>query len=97
MKSKHPAIDFSPPQEIIAQPDQPYYKVQIMASIDELDVNIPEFKKLGYPVEMVKVQSTSMYKFKYYIGPFTDKKDAKKAQKEVQDNGYSDAFIVYFE
>ena len=97
MKSKHPSIDFSPPQEITEQPDQPYYKVQIMASIDEIDVNIPEFKKLSYTVERVLVQSTSMYKYKYYIGPFTDKKDAKKAQKDVQSNGYSDAFVVYFE
>ncbi len=97
VKSKHPTIDFNPPQEITQQPDQPYYKVQIMASIDELATDIPEFKKLGYTVERVKVQSTSMYKYKYYIGPFTDKKDAKKAQKEVQEKGYSDAFIVYFE
>lgn len=97
MKSKHPSIDFSPPQEITEQPDQPYYKVQIMASIDEIDVAIPEFKKLGYTVERVLVQSTSMYKYKYYIGPFMDKKDAKKAQKEVQANGYKDAFVVYFE
>jgi len=97
MKSKHPSIDFSPPQEITEQPDQPYYKVQIMASIDEIDVDIPEFKKLGYTVERVLVQSTSMYKYKYYIGPFMDKKDAKKAQKDVQTNGYKDAFVVYFE
>jgi cell division protein FtsN len=38
-----------------------------------------------------------MYKYKYYIGPCVDKKDAKKAQKDVQGKGYRDSFIVYFE
>jgi N-acetylmuramoyl-L-alanine amidase len=97
VKSKHPDIDFNPPQDVTNQPDQPHYKVQIMASIDQLAIDIPEFKKLDYKVERVFVESSSMYKYKYYVGPFTDKKDAKKAQKSVQSNGFSDAFIVYFE
>lgn len=97
VKLKHPTIDFSPPQDKTEQPDEPHYKVQIMASIEELKTDIPEFKRLGYPVERVKISSTSMYKYKYYIGPFTDKKEAKKAQKEVQGKGYRDSFIVNFE
>lgn len=97
IKSRHPAIDFNPPQDATAELDQPHYKVQIMASIDELSTTIPEFTRLGYEVERVLVESSSMYKYKYYIGPFTDKKEAKKAQKSVQSNGYKDAFIVYFE
>jgi N-acetylmuramoyl-L-alanine amidase len=97
IKAKHPTIDFSPPQDKTDQLDQPHYKVQIMASIEELKTDIPEFKRLGYEVERVKVNSTSMYKYKYYIGPFVDKKDAKKAQKDVQGKGYRDSFIVYFE
>ena len=97
VKSKHSNIDFNPPQDITAQPDQPHFKVQIMASIDEIETTIPEFEKLDYAVERVMVESSSMYKYKYYVGPFTDKKSAKKAQKSVQSNGYNDAFIVYFE
>mgnify|MGYP001947487142 CR=1 FL=1 len=96
VKSKHPNIDFSP-QDTTVQPDQPHYKVQIMASIDEIATTIPEFTKLDYKVERVLVESSSMYKYKYYVGPFTNKKDAKKAQKSVQSNGYKDAFVVYFE
>jgi len=68
-----------------------------MASIDEIATDIREFTKLGYDVERVLVESSSMYKYKYYVGPFDTKKDAKKAQKSVQSNGYKDAFIVYFE
>lgn len=97
VKSKHSNIDFSPPQDLTDQPDQPHYKVQIMASIDEIATDIREFTKLGYDVERVLVESSSMYKYKYYVGPFESKKDAKKAQKSVQSNGYKDAFIVYFE
>lgn len=97
IKSKHSNIDFSPPQDVTDQPDQPHYKVQIMASIDEIGTDIREFTKLGYDVERVLVESSSMYKYKYYVGPFDTKKDAKKAQKSVQSNGYKDAFIVYFE
>ncbi|NOQ76098.1 MAG: hypothetical protein GQ574_29100 [Crocinitomix sp.] len=97
IKSKHSGIDFSPPQDLTDQPDQPHYKVQIMASIDEIATDIREFTKLGFDVERVLVESSSMYKYKYYVGPFDTKKEAKKAQKSVQSNGYKDAFIVYFE
>lgn len=97
VKEKHPTIDFNPPQDVTNQPDQPHYKVQIMASIDKIETDIREFKKLDYPVERVFVESSSMYKYKYFVGPFTDKKEAKKAQKIVQSNGFGDAFVVYFE
>jgi N-acetylmuramoyl-L-alanine amidase len=97
VKSKHSNIDFNSPQDATAQLDQPHYKVQIMASIDELSTTIPEFTKLDHKVERVLVESSSMYKYKYYVGPFTDKKEAKKAQKSVQSKGYKDAFVVYFE
>ena len=97
VKAKHPKINFDPPQDLTSQPDQPHYKVQIMASIDPLKTDIAEFKKLDTPVERVEVQSTSMYKYKYYVGPFLSKKDAKKVQKFVQSNGFKDAYIVYFE
>ena len=97
LKIKHPTIDFNPPQDVNNEMDQPHYKVQIMASIDKIETTIPEFTKLNLTVERVFVESTSMYKYKYYVGPFTDKKEAKKAQKSVQSNGYKDAFIVFFE
>ncbi len=97
VKIKHKNIDFSPPQEVKNQPNGPHYKVQIMASIDEIKTNITEFTKLGMDVERVFVESSSIYKYKYFVGPFTSKKEAKKAQKSVQSDGYKDAFVVYFE
>ncbi len=92
LKSAHPNIDFSP--DVVSGPS---FKVQIMSSIDPLKVDIPEFKRLNYKVERVKINSSSMYKYKYFIGPFETKKLAKKAQKEIQSKGYKDAFIVNFE
>ncbi|MDX1350386.1 MAG: N-acetylmuramoyl-L-alanine amidase [Putridiphycobacter sp.] len=92
LKASHPNIDFSP--QAVSGPS---FKVQIMSSIDPLETDIPEFKRLEYSVERVKINSSSMYKYKYFIGPFATKKLAKKAQKDVQAKGYKDAFIVNFE
>lgn len=97
-KKNHPDIDFTPPADPteIATSDEPYYKVQIMSSIDSVSLDIPEFKKLSYPVECAKIEGSSIYKYKYYVGPFKDKAEAKKAQKDVQANGFDDAFLVSF-
>lgn len=99
LQDKHPEIDFTPPknEEVPEEEPQPHFMVQIMASIDTLATDIPEFKKLGYTVERRFVESKSIYKYKYYVGPFTEKKDAKTAQKYVQENGFADAFLVFFE
>lgn len=99
LKSKHPKTNFSPSGEIQSSQSKEgvRFKVQLMSSIDPLDVKIAEFKRLGYKVERIKVNSKSMYKYKYFIGPFNTKKEAKKAQKVVQSKGYKDAYVVRFE
>lgn len=98
LKTNHPEIDFTPTTDLIAETkEEPYYKVQIMASIDSISTNINEFKKLEYPVERTMLESSSMYKYKYYLGPFTDKKEAKKAQKHAQETGFPDAFLIFYE
>ena len=68
-----------------------------MSSIDPLKIDIQEFTRLGFDVERIKVNSKSMYKYKYFIGPFDTKKEARKAQKAVQSKGYLDAYIIQFE
>lgn len=98
LKKNHPEINFAPPSDPteITTSGEPYYKVQIMSSIDLVATDIAEFKKLNYPVERVEIQGSSTYKYKYYVGPFKTKSEAKKAQKDVQANGFPDAFIVSF-
>ena len=99
LKQKHSNINFTPSSNSATNQNNNgvTYKVQLMSSIDPLETDIPEFKRLGYTVERVKVNSKSMYKYKYFIGPFSTKKEAKKAQKSVQSKGYKDAYLVVFE
>jgi N-acetylmuramoyl-L-alanine amidase len=99
IKHKHKDINFTPSSKDVTKTNTGgiKYKVQLMSSIDPLDTEIDEFKRLGYKVERVKVNSKSMYKYKYFIGPFDTKKEAKKAQKTVQYKGYKDAYIIQFE
>ncbi|MBK7130103.1 MAG: N-acetylmuramoyl-L-alanine amidase [Crocinitomicaceae bacterium] len=100
LKKNHPDIDFSPVTNQVTQTDQksgPVYKIQIMSSVDSVSTNIEQFNKLDYPVERVHVESAGNFKYKYYVGPFTDKQEAKKVQKDVQAKGFADAFIVQFD
>jgi len=98
LKQKHPKIKFTPSSKgEKSATNGVKYKVQLMSSIDPLKTDIAEFKRLGYKVERIKVNSKSMYKYKYFIGPFATKKEAKKAQKAVQSKGYKDAYLVLFE
>jgi len=99
LQKNHPDIDFTPLENkpvVINESNEPFYKIQIMSSIDTVSLATPQFKKLNYPVERVLVESASLYKYKYYIGPYADKQEAKKVQKDVQANGFGDAFIVTF-
>jgi N-acetylmuramoyl-L-alanine amidase len=99
LQKNHPDIDFTPLENkpvVINESNEPFYKIQIMSSIDTVSLATPQFKKLNYPVERVLVESASLYKYKYYIGPYADKQEAKKVQKDVQANGFGDAFIVAF-
>ena len=98
LKQKHPKVNFSKTsKQTKSATNGVTYKVQLMSSIDPLETNIQEFKRLGYEVERINVNSKSMYKYKYFIGTFETKKEAKKAQKIVQSKGYRDAFIIQFE
>lgn len=99
LQKNHPDINFTPAETLpvaVNDIDNPVYKIQIMSSIDSVSLSVPEFKKLNYPVERVLVESSSIYKYKYYVGPYADKQEAKKVQKDVQANGFGDAFLVVF-
>ncbi len=95
LKKKHPSINFTEGVNE-ANDDSPHYRVQIMSSIDEVATDIPEFKKLGVVVTRRKVNSSSMYKYKYTIGKSKDKKEIKKLQKLAREKGFKDAYIVRY-
>lgn len=96
IKREHKDINFINTDKELSQSGE-VYKIQIMSSIDPLKTDIAEFTKLGVTVERVKVDSKSMYKYKYYVGKFTKKKDCKSLLKKVKENGFPDAYIVKFE
>ena len=55
--------------------------------------DIPEFKKLGMPVERVQIDTESAYKYRYFVGACITKKEAREIQKLVQERGFKDAFV----
>lgn len=103
LQMTYQAINFIPPpvepsiepETEIAESEKAYYTIQIMASIDPVELDIPQFKKLEEPVDRVEIETTSLYKYKYYVGTFESKKEAKTLQKEIQEKGFADAFITY--
>ncbi|MFT4601463.1 MAG: N-acetylmuramoyl-L-alanine amidase [Arenicella sp.] len=101
IKYKFPDVNIDPP--IVESEENEYvevnvegsanFKIQIMASIDPVDTDIPEFKKLGLMIERRLIETESSYKYRYFAGQFATKKEAKNALKDVQSNGFKDAFI----
>lgn len=96
VKREHKDINFINTEKELTQSGE-VYKIQIMSSIDPVDTDIAEFKKLGEAVERIKVESKSMYKYKYCVGKYASKKECKTLLKKVKENGFPDAYIVKFE
>ena len=80
----------------IAKQISPMYKIQILASNTPLSTNMPDFKALGDPIEEIKLEGTT-FNYKYYVGTFSSKKEARKKLKAIQETHFQDAFIVRFE
>lgn len=97
-KKKH-QIEMSKPGESKPAKDEgPVWKIQIMASTGPVSLENPDFKKIGQPIEEVKItNSTSIFNYKYYVGSFTNKRDAKNFLKEIKETRFSDAYLVKFE
>lgn len=98
VKKNHDISMRTPTEEILAEPNKPVWKIQIMASTGPVGLTNPEFKALNKPIEEVKLENPpTPFNYKYYVGAYKDKKDAKLALKEVRQSTFSDAFIVKFD
>jgi len=76
----------------------PVYKIQIMASTGPVSLKNPSFKAIGKPIEEMRItNATSPYNFKYYVGNYSDKREAKKLLREIQLTSFKDAYLVKFE
>jgi len=97
VKLKH-GITMRTPGNNVADKKGPVYKIQIMASTGPVSLNNPDFKKIGKPIEEVKItNSTSPFNYKYYVGAFSDKREAKKMLKQIHETSFKDAFLVRFD
>ncbi len=74
-----------------------YYRVQIMASIQPVDVVNSPFAKLEERVYEQIFPDTEKYKYKYLIGREYDLQRAKMLQKKIVTMGFKDAFVARFD
>lgn len=95
LEKDYPSINFVKSEKSAVSKTN-MYRVQIMSSIELIEKS-PAFVSLGVPVEAVKVNSSSMYKYKYYAGSFITKEAAQKVLEKAQKNGFPDAFITIVE
>lgn len=73
------------------------FTIQIMSSKDPLDINGEGFKKIGIPVTRKKLETTTVYKYRYTVGTYTSQDAAKKDLEKVRKNGFKDAYIIRLE
>lgn len=98
VKKKHNIEMRKPGESEPAKEEGPVWKIQIMASTGPVSLENPDFNKIGKPIEEVKItNSTSTFNYKYYVGSFTSKRDAKNLLKEVKQTRFTDAYLVKFE
>ena len=87
-----------PGESAPAKKEGPVWKIQIMASTGPVSLENPDFKSIGKPIEEVKItNSTSPFNYKYYVGSYSDKREAKKLLKEIRESAFKDAYLVKFE
>lgn len=72
-----------------------FYRIQIMSSIEDVNLNKKEFKGIGYPVFLFyDEESKNNYKYQVLVGKTYVKEEAQKILKAVRQKGFPDAFIV---
>lgn len=84
-------------QPIPAENRATYYRVQIMASMQPVDVANSPFAKLEERVYEQIFPDTEKYKYKYLIGREYDLQRARILQKKIVGMGFKDAFVARFE
>lgn len=97
VKEAH-GIEMQTPNEKDEDEHQPVWKIQVMASTGPVALDNPDFKSIDAPIEELVIENpNSAFNYKYYVGAFVDKKEAKAKMKEIKDGVFKDAFLVKFE
>lgn len=97
VQKKHGIEMQAPNQEEVAV-NEPVWKIQVMASTGPVALDNPDFIGIGAPVEEIILQNpNSAFNYKYYVGAYPDKKEAKEMLKSIKEGIFKDAFLVKFE
>ncbi len=70
------------------------YYIQITSSREVIDTDHESFKKTGEKVIREKLNTSSAYKYRYLIGSYKTKQDAKTVLEKVKGKGFPDAIII---
>lgn len=97
LKEQHPGIDFSRESQSnpgnVTASSATYFSVQVMSSKTWMDTEKNGFENLDKPVERVQV-SSSGYKYKYFVGDFISKEEARQYCEKVRRQGFPDSIVV---
>ena len=85
---EHPNINFLEPEP------EANFSIQIMSSKNPLETNGSAFKYLKYDVERQQISSTNAYKYRYLVGSYITREEAKETLEYLQKNRFKDAIII---
>lgn len=91
LQKNHPSISFIKSE---GSKDDKQYAIQLMSSIEPIEVTASYFRKMPSEVERIKLNTTNAYKYLYTMGAYTTKEEAKDDLKKAQSNGFKDAFLI---
>lgn len=94
IQAEHPTIDFIKSTSTKEKTKSGRYSIQLMSSIEPLEVNSDYFKKMPDKVERITLNTSKAYKYIYRMGDYSSQEKAKEELEFVKKNGFKDAYIV---
>jgi len=94
LQKEYPALSFTKEETKSSDAKSGEYYVQITSSKEVIDTDHESFKKTGEKVQREKLNTTSAYKYRYVIGAFKTKGEAKQVLEKVKGKGFPDAIII---
>lgn len=99
LQDEYPSISFIPkkkeePKETASTDKGTKYYVQITSSADVIDTEHESFQRTGEKVIREKLNTTNKYKYRYLIGSYETKEEAKTVLEKVKKKGFPDAIII---
>lgn len=98
LQKEYPSIAFLKTETKDAKPAEASktgsYYIQITSSREVIDTDHASFKRTGEKVIREKLNTTSAYKYRYLIGSYKTKQEAKAVLEKVKGKGFPDAIII---